>query len=51
MTAITELMAKSLSLEELATRLRDHAEPAVRILAERVIREIDDADDGESELF
>lgn len=47
MTALSELMAKSLSLEELATRLRDHDEPAVRIFAERVIREIDDRDDPE----
>jgi hypothetical protein len=39
---ITELMAKSFSLEELAQRLRDHDEAAVRVLAERALEEIDD---------
>lgn len=42
MMQISELLAKSLSLEELASRLRDHDEPAVRMLAERVIKAIDD---------
>ena len=52
MIQMTELMAKSLSLEELAMRLRDHDEPGVRVFAERVIKQIDERDeDSESELF
>lgn len=38
---VNELTAKNLSLDELATRLRDHDDPAVRVFAERVIEAID----------
>lgn len=34
---ITELLARSLSIQELADRLSDHPDVAVRILAQRVI--------------
>jgi hypothetical protein len=49
MSDISELMAKSFSIEELANRLRDHGEPAVRILAEKVISAIDRQELRESE--
>lgn len=49
MSNISELAAKSFSLEELANRLRDHNEPAVRILAEKVITAIDRREILESE--
>lgn len=42
MNPVTEMLARSLSLEELAQRLRDHADPAVRVFAEKVIEGIDD---------
>lgn len=44
MNQLTELMAKSLSLEELAMRLRDHDEPAVRLFAERVLKQIEESE-------
>lgn len=52
MSGISELAAKSFSLEELANRLRDHDEPAVRVLAEKTIaaidrRELAESDDGD----
>lgn len=37
MNDISELTARNLSLEELAERLRDHEDVAVRVLALRVI--------------
>lgn len=41
MNQITEIMARSLSLEELAQRLRDHDDPAIRVFAEKVIAGLD----------
>lgn len=38
---ITEATARALTLEELAERLRDHVDPAVRLLAARVIAAMD----------
>jgi hypothetical protein len=45
MIDLSELTAKNLSLEELAQRLRDHDEPAVRVFAERVIESIENLED------
>lgn len=41
MSPISELTAKNLSLDELALRLRDHDDVAVRFFAEKVIAAID----------
>ena len=49
MSALPELTAKSLSLDELASRLRDHDEPAIRIFAERVINALDRAEISEGQ--
>lgn len=38
MRELTELMARGMTLEELAEALRDHPEPAVRELAMKIIR-------------
>lgn len=42
MSPVNELQAKSLTLEELAMRMRDHDEPAVRVFAERVLESLDE---------
>lgn len=34
--SISETTARNLSLDELAARLREHVDPAVRVFAERV---------------
>lgn len=39
---MNELTAENLSLEELAERMQDHQEPAVRIFARRVLKALDD---------
>ena len=44
MTELTELRAKYMSLEELAEALRDHADPAVRELAKKVISSLGGAE-------
>lgn len=49
MSEITELMARSLTLDELGDRLADHPDIAVRVFAQRVmeasIQEREHADD------
>ena len=49
MSPISELTAKNLSLEELALRLRDHDDVAVRLLADKVIAAIDRAELSQEE--
>jgi hypothetical protein len=52
MSEITELMARSLTLDELSSRLVDHSDVAVRVFAQRVMdaaiqeREHADVDDA-----
>lgn len=47
MSPVNELQAKSLTLEELAERMRDHDEPAVRVFAERVLESLDELEVAE----
>lgn len=47
MNDISELTARNLSLDELAERLRDHEDVAVRVLALRVIDEIVESEGNE----
>jgi hypothetical protein len=48
MSEVTELMARSLSVLELADRFIGHSDPAVRVLAEKLIAD-NYGDDDEDE--
>jgi hypothetical protein len=41
MNQLTELQARNFSLEEIARRLLDHSEPAIRVFAGRVVEAIE----------
>lgn len=44
MSSLSELAAQSFSMEELSQRMRDHDDPAVRVLAEKVLTALDRQD-------